>query len=357
MVVRRGSTRTGARPGAPVPSAPTRAGDQDLIASFASHLGTQRGLSAHTVRAYLGDLATLLATLAPRDDVEPADGGHHTRGGESADDVPPDDETTDDGAGRGTTDLSGLDLTALRAWLADQARRKMSRSTLARRAAAARTFTAWAHRTGRLETDPGLRLLSPRPDSVVPEVLAAEEAAAVLDLARTRSDDGDPGHLRDWAATELLYATGVRVSELVGADRGDLDLDQRLLRVMGKGGKERVVPFGVPAARALRAWLPVRPRLVVPTSPDALFLGARGGRLDPRQVRATVHRLTALAGVRDLAPHGLRHSAATHLLEGGSDLRSVQEVLGHASLATTQRYTHISAERLRSAFAQAHPRA
>jgi len=261
------------------------------------------------------------------------------------------------GAAVETSDLDRLDLTTLRAWLADQARRGLSRSTLARRSASARTFTAWAHRTGRLPTDPGLRLLAPRPDTVVPATLAVDEAAAVLDVARTRADDGDPAHLRDWAALELLYASGVRVSELVGVDVDDLDLDQRLVRVLGKGGKERMVPFGVPAARALREWLAARPRLVVPTSPHALFLGARGGRWDVRQVRAVVHELTALAGVRDLAPHGLRHTAATHLLDGGSDLRSVQEVLGHASLATTQRYTHISSERLRAAFRQAHPRA
>lgn len=305
-----------------------RPGDEELLHAYAGYLEAQRGMSPHTVRAYLGDAAQLLATLPPRS-----------------------------GAPVETSDLGALDLTALRAWLAEQARRHMARATLARRSASARAFTAWAHRTRRLPSDPGLRLLAPRPDTVVPTVLAVDEAAALLDLARTRADDGDPVHVRDWAALELLYATGVRVSELVGIDIADIDLPQRLVRVLGKGGKERMVPFGRPAASAVQAWLDARPRLAGPTSPDALFLGARGGRLDVRQVRAVVHRLTALAGVRDLAPHGLRHSAATHLLEGGSDLRSVQEVLGHASLATTQRYTHISSERLRAAFAQAHPRA
>lgn len=313
------STRVAQRP---------RPGDEELLHVYAGYLEAQRGMSAHTVRAYLGDATQLLRSLPVRA-----------------------------GAAVETSDLDRLDLTTLRAWLADQARRGLSRSTLARRSASARTFTAWAHRTGRLPTDPGLRLLAPRPDTVVPATLAVDEAAAVLDVARTRADDGDPAHLRDWAALELLYASGVRVSELVGVDVDDLDLDQRLVRVLGKGGKERMVPFGVPAARALREWLAARPRLVGPTSPHALFLGARGGRWDVRQVRAVVHELTALAGVRDLAPHGLRHTAATHLLDGGSDLRSVQEVLGHASLATTQRYTHISSERLRAAFRQAHPRA
>jgi len=305
-----------------------RPGDEQLLRAYASHLGVQRGLSEHTVRAYVGDAASMLATLpaAPGSDPE-------------------------------TTDLLALDLTALRSWLADQSRRRMARSTLARRSAAARTFTAWAHRTGRIPTDPGLRLLAPRPDNTVPSVLTVNEAAELLQVATTRADDGDPAHLRDLAALELLYASGVRVSELVGIDIADLDLDQRLVRVLGKGGKERMVPFGVPAARALRQWLSARPRLAISTSADALFLGARGGRLDVRQVRETVHAISALAGVRDLAPHGLRHTAATHLLDGGSDLRSVQEVLGHASLATTQRYTHISSERLRAAFSQAHPRA
>lgn len=303
-----------------------RGGDVGLLDAFCAHLDAQRGLSAHTVRAYRGDVVALL------DEVPPLDG-----------DAP--------------TPLGALDLTALRSWLAAQSRRGLSRSTLARRAAAARTFTAWAARTGRIASDPGIRLLSPRPDSVMPTVLGVDEAGELLDVARTRADDADPSHVRDWAALELLYASGLRVAELVGTDLGDLDLRERLVRVLGKGNKERMVPFGIPAARALETWLQVRSQLVGPTTPAALFLGHRGGRLGTRQVRDTVHALTAAAGVRDLAPHGLRHSAATHLLDGGSDLRSVQEVLGHASLATTQRYTHISAERLRASFQQAHPRA
>lgn len=313
--------------------AAARPGDEELLTAFAAYLGHQRGLSEHTVRAYLGDATSLLLSLPP------------TTPGERT------------GAAVPSSDLGSLDLHALRTWLAALSARQAARATLARRSAAARTFTAWAHRIGRIETDPGLRLLAPRPDLVMPTVLAEDEAALLLEVAQTRADDGDPVHIRDWAALELLYATGVRVSELVGADVDDLDLDQRLLRVLGKGGKERMVPFGVPAARAVQEWLAVRPRLVVAGGPHALFLGARGGRHGARQVRATVHALAAAAGVSDLAPHGLRHSAATHLLAGGSDLRSVQEVLGHASLATTQRYTHISAERLRSAFSQAHPRA
>lgn len=298
-----------------------------MVDAFSDFLRMQRGLAENTLRAYRSDVLALLVTLP-----------------------------TADGQAE-TSDLTALDLTALRRWLADLVARGLSRSTLARRAAAARTFTAWAHRAGRLPSDPGLHLLAPRSDVVLPTVLGVDDAAALLEVAKVRADDGEPEHIRDWAAAELLYATGVRISELVGADIDDLDLDQRLLRVLGKGGKERVVPFGVPAARALQAWLSVRRRLVQSGAVPALFLGARGGRYGARQLRSMVHHLASAAQVPDIAPHGLRHSAATHLLDGGSDLRSVQEVLGHASLSTTQRYTHVSAERLRSAFSQAHPRA
>ncbi|MFV0254361.1 MAG: tyrosine recombinase XerC [Beutenbergiaceae bacterium] len=305
----------------------SRPGDVTLLAAFASHLRLQRGLAENTVRAYLADLASLLAALPTVDGADQA------------------------------SDIAGLDLTILRTWLADQAQHDLARATLARRSAAARTFTAWAHRAGHLATDPGLRLMAPRPDRVMPTVLDVDEVAVLLDVAKIRADDGRPDHVRDWAAAELLYATGVRVSELAGCDIDDIDLDQRLVRVLGKGAKERMVPFGLPAAQALRAWLAVRSVLVTDSSPPALFLGVRGGRHGARQLRQTVHRLAAAAEVSDVAPHGLRHSAATHLLQGGADLRSVQEVLGHASLTTTQRYTHINAERLRSAFSQAHPRA
>ncbi|MEE6272715.1 tyrosine recombinase XerC [Georgenia sp. MJ206] len=311
----------------------TPAPPEHLLTEFARFLTLQRGLSEHTVRAYVADVASLLATLSEAVPDLTATG-----------DAPP--------------DLARLDLTALRAWLAAQSRAGRSRATLARRAAAARTFTGWAHRQGHLPADVGLRLRSPRPDTRVPEVLAEDEAADLLAVASARADDGDPAHLRDWAALELLYATGVRVSELVGLDVDAVDRRERTVRVLGKGAKERVVPYGIPAARAVDAWLERgRPALVSPASPAALFLGARGGRLGVRAVRESVHALTALAGVRDLAPHGVRHSTATHLLSGGSDLRTVQEILGHTSLATTQRYTHVSAERLRAAYAQAHPRA
>lgn len=294
------------------------------LGAFGEHLALQRGLSTHTVRAYQGDLRHLNAFA--RD--------------------------------RGCASLEQADLAVLRAWLASMVASGRSRATLARRVAAVRAYFAWARRTGRVPDDPSLRLASARIPVALPSVLDVEPMARMLDAARARADDGDPLHLRDWAALELLYATGARVGELAGADVDDVDLAQRMLRVLGKGSKERVVPFGVPAAGAVTAWLTAgRPQLAVAGSGPALFLGRRGRRVDQRQLRTVAHDVAALAGVADVAPHALRHSAATHLLAGGSDLRSVQEVLGHASLATTQRYTHVSAERLRDSFRQAHPRA
>ncbi|MGC5617468.1 tyrosine recombinase XerC [Georgenia sp. Z1491] len=299
----------------------------ELLAGFERHLGRERGLSAHTVRAYLGDVTTLLAHL-----------GHS-------------DDDSD-------VDVSALSLAGLRSWLAQQSSEGLARSTLARRAAAVRSFGAWLARSGRVEVDPAQRLRSPRPDQHLPTVLGVDAVERLLSSAEERAADGDATHLRDHAALELLYATGLRVGELVSLDVGDVDLAEHTVRVIGKGDKERVVPLGVPAAEAIQRWLgDGRPALPVRAGERALLVGVRGGRIDARTVRGMLHRATALAGVADLAPHGLRHSAATHLLAGGSDLRSVQEILGHSSLATTQRYTHVSPERLRSVFSQAHPRA
>lgn len=298
--------------------------DTALVDAFVLHLRAQRGLSEHTVRAYISDLRNL--------------SGYARR--------------------QGADGLAAVDLTVLRGWLASMAAAERSRATLARRGAAVRTFFGWAARTGRIASDPSLRLASARPASVLPTVLSQESAADLLDVARVRADDEDPVHLRDWAALELLYATGVRVGELCRSDVDDLDLGERTLRVLGKGGKERVVPVGEPAVDATRQWLDRgRPALAVSDSGPAMFLGRRGARVDQRQLRTAVHEIAGAAGVEDVAPHALRHSAATHLLEGGSDLRSVQEVLGHSSLATTQRYTHVTADRLRASFEQAHPRA
>ena len=295
-----------------------------LRADFAAHLRSRQGLSEHTVRAYLGDLDDLLGFAARH----------------------------------GRRHLEDVDLGVLRAWLAAMAARRLSRATMARRAAAARTFFGWATRTGLLADDPSARLATARIPAHLPAVLRQRDVVTMLDEAGRAAQERDPIAVRDWAVAELLYASGVRVGELCGADVSDLDLANRLLRVVGKGDKERVVPFGGPAATALSVWLDeARPKLAGPASGSALFLGARGGRVDQRRLRDAVHAMARRAGVDDVAPHALRHTAATHLLENGSDLRSVQELLGHASLGTTQRYTHVSAERLRSAYQIAHPRA
>lgn len=296
-----------------------------LLADYERHLVSERDLSPHTVRAYLRDLETLLVH-----------------------------------AGRlGIEQIEDLDLRTLRSWLANQQIRGKSRSTMARRATAARVFTAWLARTGRVPVDPGASLGSPKPHKPLPAVLRADEARALIESAIEVADDGSPVAVRDVAILELLYATGMRVGELVGLDVDDLDRERQVARVFGKGRKERSVPYGQPAAVALDRWLRLgRPALAAPGAAGALFLGARGGRLDQRGVRSLVHRRIAeIPGAPDLGPHGLRHSAATHLLEGGADLRSVQEMLGHASMATTQLYTHVTTDRLRSAYLQAHPRA
>jgi len=257
------------------------------------------------------------------------------------------------------TSPAALDLPVLRSWLARQASSGRARTTLARRAAAARTFTAWLARTGRAPTDAGALLATPRSGRPLPGVLRQDEAGALLDVAATAADDGSPTGLRDLAILELLYASGIRVSELCGLDLDDLDWSRRVIRVLGKGSKERTVPVGIPAIRAVDDWLTHgRPSLRVSNSGSALFLGARGRRIDPRSVRRVVHEtIRHVPGAPDLGPHGLRHSTATHLIEGGADLRSVQELLGHATLATTQIYTHVSVDRLKAVYDQAHPRA
>ncbi|WP_088313389.1 tyrosine recombinase XerC [Kineosporia sp. R_H_3] len=363
----------------------------DAVAGFERFVAIERGRSAHTVRAYLGDVRALLVFAAADGIDDPAD----------------------------------LDLTVLRAWLAAMTAEGMARTTIARRGASARAFTGWLRRTGRAADDPGARLRSPKARRPLPHVLRQRQALALMDEARRRADGStgrsrtaggtpqgrrapdSPGQtddaadgpsadgpradgpraygppsdgpavaddrraatahalaLRDRAVVELLYATGIRVSELTGLDVHDVDDARRTVRVLGKGAKERIVPFGVPAGQAVREWLEAgRPVLAAATRPgaagqQALFVGVRGRRLDPRQARDAVYRLVAaVEGTPPIGPHGLRHSAATHLLDGGADLRSVQELLGHATLSTTQIYTHVSVERLRASYQQAHPRA
>ena len=296
-----------------------------VLAAYERHLVSERDLTPHTVRAYVGDISSMLGQAARL--------GH--------------------------TSLATLDVRTLRSWLATQQTLGKARTTMSRRATAVRVFTAWAHRTGRVDVDPGALLGSPKAQRTLPAALRVDEARALLEAAARHADDGSPVGARDVAILEMLYATGIRVGELCGLDVDDVDRERRVLRVFGKGRKERMVPYGVPADRALQTWLAVgRPALAVPGAGAAMFLGARGGRIDQRAVRTLVHaRLADVPGAPDLGPHGLRHTAATHLLEGGADLRTVQELLGHASLASTQIYTHVTTDRLRQAYRQAHPRA
>jgi len=309
----------------------------EVVGAYERHLALERGLSAHTVRAYVGDVLSLVGFL-------------HGLAVLAEDEPPPDRS-----GGRG---VEAIDLTGLRAWLAGQRAAGVSRTTLSRRAAAARTFTAWALRRGHLTDDPGARLVAPRPHRKLPSVLRQDQASDLMRASESGAAERDPIALRDRAVLELLYATGIRVSELSGLDVADVDLRKWLLVVLGKGNKERTVPFGEPASRAVRDWLDAgRPALIRPDSPPALLLGARGGRFQPANVRRIVHEaLEAVPGAPVMGPHGLRHTAATHLLEGGADLRSVQELLGHATLATTQLYTHVTVERLKAIHERAHPR-
>ncbi|WP_327119930.1 tyrosine recombinase XerC [Nocardia sp. NBC_01730] len=297
-----------------------------LLVEYGRYLRLGQNRSEHTVRAYLGDARSLLGHL-------------YTRSADSA--------------------IRELDLLLLRSWLAQQAAAGAARTTMARRASSARTFTAWLTRTGRLSVDPGLRLGSPKAHRVLPAVLGRQQAIGAMDAAESGAAQHDPMALRDRLIVELLYATGIRVSELCGLDVDDVDRERHVVRVLGKGNKERSAPFGLPADEAVGNWLQHgRPTFVTTESGRALLLGRRGRRLDQRQARTVVHEvLSAISGAPDMGPHGLRHTAATHLLEGGADLRVVQELLGHASMATTQLYTHVSIERLKKVHDQAHPRA
>lgn len=320
--------------------------DERLLQQWLAFLADSKGLSPQTLRAYETDLRSCLGFIRE------CEGQEHA--------------------------LENLLTTrALRSWLSSTLVQGVTRSTAARKASSLRSFCGWAHHRGFLTTDPSVLLVSVRPDQRLPEVIDVESAARLLNHAaalvgqpqESVPSSGDPKSvkgqektracsLRDWAMLELIYSAGVRVSELCALDTTSLDHATATIRVIGKGNKERVVPVGDVAMRAWDAWVQQgRPHLVAEHSDQALFLGKRGGRIDPRAVRAVVHDMTEKAGVKDLAPHALRHTAATHLLQGGADLRAVQEILGHASLATTQRYTHVDAQRLSAIYLQAHPRA
>lgn len=289
---------------------------ENQIGGFVVHIRDERHRSPHTVAAYQGDLRGLFDFVCSAESV---------------------------------ADLTLIDL---RSWLADLQRRGQARSTIARKAAAVRAFTSWARRRGILNQDPALRLMSPSVPKSLPTILSPDQAEQVIHAI---SDDDPVIQTRNVAIVELLYATGIRVSELSGLDITDVDRGRNVVKVLGKGNKERVVPFGIPAASAIDSWLDARPQ--ISKDPCALFVGVRGSRIDPRTIRTIVNVATLSATGHRLSPHALRHSTATHVLEGGADMRVVQELLGHASMSTTQRYTHVSVDRLRKTFRLAHPRA
>ncbi len=295
-----------------------------MIAQYEEHLALVRNLSDNSIRGYVSDLQSFLNHIEKL----------------------------------GITEFDQLELSHIRSWLANQQTTGASRSTLARRIVSMRAFTYWAATNGWIASDLGSQLAIPKRVQHLPEVLNVEDAEAVIQSLATRlAEEPTDLHRRDLAMVEVLYATGIRVSELCGMDLGNIDNSRNTIRVIGKGNKERVVPVGIPAMKALNDWIAVgRPNLVNESSGSAVFLGSRGKRIDQRTAREVVYEAMKAVG-STMGPHGLRHTAATHLLEGGADLRSVQEILGHSSLQTTQIYTHVSPERLRTAYKQAHPRA
>lgn len=248
--------------------------------------------------------------------------------------------------------LSSFTLGNLRAWLGQAVEEGKTRATLARRTASVKSFSTWAVKNGFIDSDEAARLVSPRVTRDLPKILGQTQAGEFVGNAGSSTEEE---YRRDSAILELLYATGMRVSELCGLDLDDVDRRRRMVRVLGKGNKERMIPFGEAADDAVGQWLDVRGQMA--KVDDALFVGVRGKRIDTRQIRRIVDRAAMVSGVDHLSPHSLRHTAATHLLDGGADLRQVQEMLGHSSLQTTQIYTHVSSQRLLDAFRQAHPRA
>lgn len=304
----------------------TSAAFNEVRSAFEKYLEAERNLSVHTIRAYMGDLDSLLEHLERL----------------------------------GLKKFADMDISHIRSWLANLQVKGGARTTLSRRAVSVRLFTKWAAKKGFLAKDVGENLATPKGHRTLPDVLNVADASTAMDALATRAaEEETPASIRDLAMVEILYASGARVSELCGLDLEDIDYERRTIRVLGKGNKERTIPIGAPAVKALESWLKDgRPSMASDKSDRAIFLGARGKRIDQRTVRTVVYNaLQALEGVERMGPHALRHSAATHLLEGGADLRTVQEILGHASLATTQIYTHVSTERLQKAFKQAHPRA
>lgn len=302
-----------------------------MLASYASaleryrtNLSAGRGYSEHTIKGYLTDLADLADFLELQ----------------------------------GIPSPSEIDLESLRAWLYTLSERGLAKSSMARKTAAVRSFTAWMFEQGELPSDPGLRLRTPKANKSLPKVATREAMAEIFDALEASVLSGEPTAFRDLLVVELLYATGARVSEIAGLNLSDIDDNRRLIRVIGKGNKQRMIPYGLPAEAALKAWLEQgRPKLVSPQTSFELLINSQGKRLGTRQIYEVVAKALASTAIGAAGPHALRHTAATHLLDGGADLRAVQELLGHASLGTTQIYTHVSIERLKEGYKSAHPRA
>jgi integrase/recombinase XerC len=296
----------------------------ELVAKYEEHLALVRNLADNSIRGYVSDLHSFLNHIEKL----------------------------------GVAEFSQLELTHVRSWLANIQSTGASRATLARRIVSIRAFTYWAASESWIKSDIGANLAIPKPHKTLPEVLSHSETDIVLQAIQAKRDSQPTAlNIRDLAMIEVLYASGIRVSELCGLRLADFDQTRYTLQVLGKGNKERVVPIGIPAVKALQNWLSEgRPQIANESSTNAIFLGLRGKRIDQRTVREVVYEAMAAIGSH-MSPHGLRHTAATHLLEGGADLRTVQEILGHSSLATTQIYTHVSPQRLQQAYQQAHPRA
>lgn len=296
----------------------------EAIRGFETHLDAGRGYSANTVKAYLIDVQDLAAYFEKQK----------------------------------LSNLEDLELEHIRDWLWQVTQKGATKATVARKSAAVRSFTAWALKSGLTSSDPGLRLRSPKASRTLPKVVSRESLAIVFDVLQEKATEDNPQGVRDLLAVELLYASGARVSELVGLDLESIDYSRNIMRVMGKGSKQRMIPFGQPARDALDTWIRIsRPMLANEKSGRALILNSRGQRIGVRQIYSLVANILEATPTGSAGPHSLRHSAATHLLDGGADLRAVQELLGHASLGTTQIYTHVSIERLRDGYKNAHPRA
>lgn len=292
--------------------------------AFADYLQSARGYSKHTVKAYETDVLDLVGWLEKRQ----------------------------------LETITEFDIDRIRDWLYELDQNGLTKTTLARKSAAIRAFSGWLQKTNQIDIDVAQRLKSPKTGRSLPKVVSRETLEDIFTKLKLTATGDNPNGLRDLLTIELLYASGCRVSELVGLNLEDVDYSRNILRVMGKGAKQRMVPFGQPAREALENWIRIgRAQIANANSGQALLINSRGQRLGVRQVYALVASLLEGTPTGVAGPHALRHSAATHLLDGGADLRAVQELLGHSSLGTTQIYTHVSVERLKAGYQKAHPRA